>query len=222
MDEIPDAPVREIPIGTRSITGAMPGGARYESALERDLLYVLMFDINVSKFTPQPVTIEYVDSEGKQRKYTPDILIQHRQDIFPAKTLPTILAEVKYRDDIMANFAEYRKKFKAAIRYAKQKGWRFKILTEREIRTPFLQNAQFLLSYKDPNPYPSPDVISLVLDKVQELRETDVETLLISIYQDKWNQAQLLPVIWHLIANRRIGNDLTIPVTSRSRIWNMR
>lgn len=200
----------------------MPCGARYESALERDLMYLLRFDINVDKFIAQPLAIHYKDVDGKQHKYTPDILIHHRKDIFPAKTLPIILGEVKYRDDLRQNFKEYRPKFKAAIHYAKEQGWKFRILTEREIRTPYLKNAKFLLPYKRLEPYPDSDHIFLVFNKLTELRETDVETLLVSIYQDKWNQAQLLPIIWHLIAIRRIGNDLSLPITMRSRIWDMR
>lgn len=222
MTNAPKFPARKIPIGTRSVTGTMPGGARYESTLERDLLYILLFDINIDSFVPQPVTIEYADAEGKRHTYTPDILIHHRTDISPAKKLPIILGEVKYRDDLRENFKEYRPKFKAAIRYAKERGWQFRIFTEREIRTPFLQNAKFLLPYKKPDPYPAYDYTNLILVKLHEFRETDVETLLVSIYRDKWNQAELLPIIWHLIAIRRIGNDLGVPITMRSRIWTIR
>jgi hypothetical protein len=199
----------------------MPGGARYESTLERDLMYILRFDINVDSFQAQPVTIAFQGADGKPRKYTPDILIRHRKDILPAKKLPTILAEVKYRDDLRENFKEYRPKFKAAIHYAKEQGWQFRIMTEREIRTPYLQNAKFLLPFKELDPYPEFDYIFLILEKLRELRVTDVETLLVSIYQDKWNQAELLPIIWHLIAVRRIENDLSAPITMRSPIWTI-
>ena len=221
MTDSQQSSVRKIPIGTRSVTGTMPGGARFESTLERDLMYILKFDINVDKFIDQPVKIEYQDKNGRNRSYTPDILIHYRKDIIPAKHMPTILAEVKYRDDLRKNCKELRPKFKAAIRYAKEHGWQFKILTDREIRTPYMLNAKFLLPYLNPDPYPNYNTVQLVLDRVRELRATDVETLLVSIYRDKWNQAELLPVIWHLIAIRRIGNDLTLPITMRSQIWHM-
>lgn len=214
-------PVRKIPIGTRSLTGTMPGGAKFESALERDLMCILQFDINVSEFIEQPVSIPYIDDAGIQRTYTPDILIRHRDDILPAKNLPTILAEVKYRDDLRQNFKEYRPKFKAAFRFAKKKGWQFRIITDREIRTPYLDNAKFLFPYIKPEQPHEFEVVQNVLVKMHEFRETDAETLLVSLCQDKWNQARLLPVIWHLIAIRRIGNDLTVPITMRSRIWEM-
>lgn len=221
MTDHPFLPVRDIPIGTRSITGTMPGGARFESALERDLMYILRFDINVDKYIAQPVKIEYRDKDGRLRSYTPDIVIYHRKDILPAKNIPTILGEVKYRDDLRKNFKELRPKFKAAIHYAKERGWKFKLLTDREIRTPYMANAKFLLGYTNPDPYPKCEIVEMVLDRVRELRETDVETLLVSIYRDKWNQAELLPVVWHLIAIRRIGNDLTQSITMRSKIWHM-
>lgn len=199
----------------------MPGGARFESALERDLMYILRFDINVDKYIPQPVKIEYRDKDGKLRSYTPDIIIYHRKDILPAKNMPTILGEVKYRDNLRENFKELRPKYKAAIHYAKERGWKFELLTDREIRTPYLANAKFLLGFMNPDPYPKYEIVQMVLDRVRELRETDAQTLLVSIYRDKWNQAELLPVVWHLIAIRRIGNDLTQPITMRSKIWHM-
>lgn len=221
MTDHPLFPVRNIPIATRSITGTMPGGARFESALERDLMYILRFDINVDKYIPQPVKIEYRDKDGKLRSYTPDIIIYHRKDILPAKNMPTILGEVKYRDNLRENFKELRPKYKAAIHYAKERGWKFELLTDREIRTPYLANAKFLLGFMNPDPYPKYEIVQMVLDRVRELRETDAQTLLVSIYRDKWNQAELLPVVWHLIAIRRIGNDLTQPITMRSKIWHM-
>jgi hypothetical protein len=60
----------------------------------------------------------------------------------------SVLYEVKYRDDLRAHWQDYRSKFKAARRYACTQGWVFRLITEREIRTPYLKNATFL----GPNP----------------------------------------------------------------------
>ena len=50
----PDRPVRKIPTSTRSITGVMStsdkDGQAFESTLERDLMYLLKFDVTVDKF----------------------------------------------------------------------------------------------------------------------------------------------------------------------------
>ena len=85
MSDQAQTPVRKIPIGTRSVTGTMPSGDRFESALERDLMYLLHFDSNVDKIVPQPVTIEYSDGDGKLHSYTPDILIYYRNNISAEK-----------------------------------------------------------------------------------------------------------------------------------------
>jgi hypothetical protein len=37
--------------------------------------------------------------------------------------------------------------------------------------------------------------------------------------EDRWRQAQLLPVLWHLVAQCRVGVNLRQPLTRRSRLW---
>ena len=81
-------PVRRIGIQSRSITGTMPNGARYESSLERDLMILLNFDPLVYLYTPQPITISYKLPDGSWHKYTPDGLIEWHQDISVYDTRP--------------------------------------------------------------------------------------------------------------------------------------
>jgi len=131
-------PVRKIPKNYRNITGVAPhskaeGEAGYESSLERDFLILLEFDPNVARFEVQPVKIEWVDESGKTRSYTPDVFVQY-EDSHPRRPCP-IIFEVKYRSDLDKHWNDYRPKFKAAIRYAKDHGWRFKIITEAEIKS---------------------------------------------------------------------------------------
>jgi hypothetical protein len=78
----------------------------------------------------------------KKRTYTPDVLA-----IYQEESKPPLLIEVKYRSDIKKNWIELKPKFKAAIAFSKTMGWRFKILTEIEIRTPYMKNAHFLFPY---------------------------------------------------------------------------
>lgn len=216
-------PVRKIPTSTRSITGLIPtsdkDGEAFESTLERDLMYLLKFDITVDKFVAQPVKINYLDKENRPRTYTPDIIIYHRKDLADAKNKKTILAEVKYKDDLCNNFLEYHSKLRAGMRYAKERDWVFKVYTEEHIRTPYLKNAKFLLGYINSNF--DPNIIESLLNRLDELRETDPQGLLASFYTDKWNQAKLLPAIWHLVARKSIGTNLHYPLTMSSRIWRM-
>lgn len=137
--------VRKIGINCRSMTGKQGfSGQQYESALERDLLDLLAFDLNVERYETQPVRLYYDAENGGRLPYTPDALITYRRDIPSARDLPHLLVEVKYREEYRERYRELKRRFRAARQYARENGYRFCVLTEREIRTPYLENARFL------------------------------------------------------------------------------
>jgi len=146
-------PVRTVPKNYRSLTGLVPNPrtqsmTAFESSLERDFLLLLDFDPDVEWFEEQPVKIIYHDAKGRRRTYTPDVLVRYRTDPPQARHTKPLLCEVKYRDDLRQHWAEYRPKFRAAQCYARQQGWRFHVVTERHVRTPYLENVKFLRSYR--------------------------------------------------------------------------
>ncbi len=59
------------------------------------------------------------------------------------------LIEVKYAADLDANRAHLLPTFEAAQAWAAQGGGTFRVATEREVRTPFLQNAKRLLPLRN-------------------------------------------------------------------------
>ena len=195
------------------------GGAAYESSLERDLITLFQFDQKVEKVVTQPVTINYMDTSGKARRYTTDVLVQYRKDTVATEGFKDLLCEIKYRDELAEKFQELKPKFKAAIRYAKSQGWRFRLFTEKQIRTPYLFNARFLLPYRELDV--DALVVERVLNKLAEMKVTDPNTLLSSLASDKWERAGLIPIIWHLISNFHVGADLKQPLTMMSRIWKL-
>ena len=68
--------VRKIRANYRSVTVADDQSARntaYESSLERDFIKHLLFNKNVLEHEEQPLTIDFTDSSGKPRRYTPDL-----------------------------------------------------------------------------------------------------------------------------------------------------
>lgn len=215
--------VRKIPKNYRNLTGLASSdkstSAFFESTLERDCLALLEFDTNVEYYDVQPVCIEWTDTNGKNRTYTPDVLITYCRNFDGYKPYSTVLCEIKYRSDIKKNWDELKPKFKAAISYAKAHGWRFKVLTETEIRTAFMENARFLLPYLNNELDESYEF--LLRTKLLELRESTIDALLNSVFQDKWSQAELIPCLWQLIAMRRISTDLTQPLTMSSKIWSL-
>lgn len=219
VSKLVSGPVREIGVQSRSITGTMPDGNRYESALERDFMLLLNFDPSVDVYTPQPLTIKYQGSDGQWHRYTPDGLVEWRKDLRPHDVRP-LLVEIKYRDAFEGAWRAWRARIRAARNFAEERGWQFAVVTERDIRNPFLDNARFLLPYlQRPG---SPQVEQWVLDKLVELGESTPQELIASLYQDRWNQAALIPVVWRLLAERSIGCDLTQPLTMQSNVWSLR
>lgn len=217
--DLVSGPVRTIGVQSRSITGTMPNGNRYESALERDFMLLLDFDPAVDVYTPQPLTIRYQDRDGAWHRYTPDGLVEWRKDLRPHDARP-LLVEIKYREAFEGQWRPWRERIRAARRYANERGWQFLIITEKDIRNPFLDNVRFLLPYRRRSG--SAETDQWVLDKLAELIESTPRELIESLYQDKWNQATLIPVVWRILAERLVGCDLTQPLTMQSTLWTLR
>jgi hypothetical protein len=212
MNPFPAGPVRKIGPKHRGVTGVVPKLGRYESGLERDFMEILRFDMNIARFTPQPLTINYFDQNGEKQKYTPDGLIFFQS--FQGYTPEPILFEVKYRIDLRKDRRTLFPKFRAAKECSIQKGWRFEIFTEREIRTPYLSNVRFLWPYRER--IPDPAIARRVLLILSDLDEADPDLLLCALAHDKLNRAFLIPVIWHLVATGQIDCDLDVPLTMRT------
>ncbi len=189
----------------------------YESRLEYECQKLVTFNTNVLRYEEQPVTIHFTDCDGKTRHYTPDILVHYRTDIAPAKYWKPLLAEVKWRSDLYKNWGELKPKFRAARTYAKENDLDFAIVTNEEIKTPYLDNAIFLLTFRS---FPINDAHSnLLLQALERVRETNPESLLRMVSDDGHTIAELLPTLWQLVGNRAIGVNLNSKLTMRSRIW---
>lgn len=210
----PQKPVRKIVPGTRGVTGVVPLLGKYESSLERDFMEILRFDPDIEEFIPQPLTIEYVDQMGRKRTYTPDGLIKFKATHIQSQA--PILFEVKYRQDFRREWRTLIPKFRAAKSYCTIQGWRFEVFSEREIRTPFLDNVKFLWQFQQR--VPEPAMKAHVLGLLNDLDEADPELLLCALCNDATNRARFIPIIWHLIAVGEIDCDLTRPLTMRSLI----
>src|SRR5437763_1088317 len=102
-------PVRKIPKSYRNVTGLTATDksdtmTAYESGLEHKCHKLLTFNTNVSTYKEQPVKIYFIGEDGKTHHYTPDVLINYRRDIEPAKYWKPLLAEVKWRTDLFKNW----------------------------------------------------------------------------------------------------------------------
>ena len=208
--------VRRIPVNVRSLTGEV-NGQEFESSLERDLLLLVHWDHEVDWYQSQPVKIEYEDKLGEVRSYTPDLLVSYHHLSKSKKKRPSLLCEVKYRDDLARDWKMLKPKFRAARQYTKEHDWEFDIFTEREIRTPYLKNIQFLWSYRFADFYPQHyDKLMMIMD---ELEETDPTTLLEAAYSSKTLRGEALWTLWCMIARLWIKCDLNYSLNMKTRIW---
>ena len=188
----------------------------FESTLERDFAYLQEFDLNVFCYEEQPVTIDFTDN-NQFRRYTPDFLVSYRKDLELPRHFKPALVEVKYREDRKKNWKELKPKFLAAMRYADSQGWKFKIMTEVEIRTEYLFNAKFLLKYRHADH--ERGMMEQLLDTIRELRLSNPEELIKAATIDKNRRAELLHHLWYMIDLRIIGCDLNRKITMKSEIW---
>ncbi|MBH1528782.1 TnsA endonuclease N-terminal domain-containing protein [Stenotrophomonas sepilia] len=213
-------PARKIGLGRRALTGLIPSSklgegasARFESSLERDFFALLEFSNDVAGWDPQPVQIKVPSG----RPYVPDVLVHW---LGPDRSLAggqRILYEVKYREELRRKWNELLPRYRAATRYARERGWKFRVVTEDRIRTDALFNAKFLLPYLN-DPPNSQDALQL-LHAIEVLRETTPSLLLESCSGDPWVRGRLVATLWRLVADRTIAADLTCKLTMNSVIW---
>ena len=209
-------PSRTFKESRRSLTGRIAvddGAVSFESSLERDLLVLLDFDAAVKEIREQPFTIRYREG-GASRRYTPDVLARFERLSVPPET---VVYEVKHRDELRANWIKYENRFRVAIRHCKQAGWRFLIVTEREIRTPLLKNAQFLRRYR--NLPRDPLMCGQLMYSIKALGETTPQALLAAAYWTNESRMTALPMLWAMVAAREIRVDLNRSITMASPIW---
>jgi hypothetical protein len=220
LDNWFEMPVRKIPKNYRNVTGVAAsskavGAAQFESTLERDFLTLLEFSAEVDHFEVQPLKIEWRDERGISRSYTPDVLVEFKLGIGRTPWL----CEVKYRADIQKHWDELHPKFRQGVHLARQKGWRFRLITEVEVRTTCLANIRFLMPFKFRD---IPEAAAeQLLGQLRTVCSLTPAALLQSLSSDRQRQAEWLPVLWHLIAHHRIGVDLELALRTDSLIWSV-
>ncbi len=170
------------------------------------------FDRGVDQFKVKPLVTQWMDAKGKTRTYTPDVLVW-----CSAKGRKPVLFEVKYRDDLRQHWQEYRPKFKAAVRFAKAQGWRFKKVSEQEIKSQKLKNAKFLLPLVRKGPANEADM-GFLAGKLSALGKTTPKAMLEAANSDEWNRARLLATLWYPVGTHQIVFDINQKLTLASMV----
>lgn len=208
-------PIRKIPRKSRSLSGLLPSSKNgrqlaFESALERDLFLLLEFSPEVRRYEEQPTQIVVLHPDGREGTYVPDALVGYHD-----ASRPEELLEVKYEETLRTSAEELAPVFESANRHAQQNGLRFRVVTEREIRTPYLKNAKFLLPYRDQIPNA---VVVDALHRAISVNGPRTVSALINAVSGATGviPAEVLPVVWHLVARFQVAADLDRPLTMES------
>jgi hypothetical protein len=84
-----------------------------------------------------------------------------------------------------------------------------------------LKNIKFLngyLNFKTDDTFQSK--CSQLLAIIDDLVQTTPEKLLNFISKDKLEQAEWIPLLWHLVATKQIRINLSMSLSMRSQIWS--
>lgn len=230
-DLIGDAksPGRKIRPSGYSCRGFAAGGDKAsrsqatESTLEIDFLDLVRGDNRIERFLTQPFTIHWIDSLGKPREYTPDVIVKYRAAARKKNPfLRTTLFEVKPLDILKEEWAELKPKFRAAIGWSREKDCRFKIMTEKQIRIPLRESLRFLsrFGHKELSADPSgPERCRVLLAAIASLKSASPRDLLNYLAQDVSEQAAFIPWLWHLVLEGRIGANLSKSMNMATPLW---
>jgi len=206
-------PSRKIPKNYRNITGKFSSKkssnlVSFESKLERDFLYLFEFDTNILKILEQPITIKYT-KEDKTNKYTPDFYLK------TSDKYNDIIIEVKYYNELKNTFLESKEKYKAMVKYCKEKNIDFKFYTDR---CPYIQsehyrfNLHFLLNYYDISQSHYKYISNIFKPYIT------VQEILNSFSNNKFEQLELLNTIWALIRHQILVVDLYIKLSIETKL----
>ena len=178
--------------------------AWYESLLERDYMYLLDYEGDVSYWHEQPLRIRFSHG-GKAHRYTPDLEV-HRAS-------QKQLIEVKPKHKV--DSGEWEVLFRAAASICEQEGYEFLVLTDEVIRMqPRLENVKLLWKYARTPVLPQHQIIC---SQFFQSRNDEVVTLgdLVQLFTRKQLPTQAL---YSLLFWGALDFDLMQPLDQCSQI----
>jgi hypothetical protein len=214
------APVREIHASYRSVTGRLWSNKNrrhvgYESFGEKRVFLALEVDPLVLRYCEQPISIPYVDEEGIERSYTPDVCIDYNPEL---SSLPPLLVEFKYSRELLEakKWERLRPKLQAGLEYAKANGLNFTLWTEQDLHPDQHHHVSALRTLLRGTVDPVLEV--LVLDRLRHVGPTTVVALVAAL-KNEASPESATRVIWGAVASAKIHADLTIAAHPSTRIW---
>lgn len=216
-------PVRKIKASYSSLTGTfisrkMNRAIAWESALERDLYYLLEFDPAVTAYEEQPIIFH-----EKGKSYTPDCLVTVSEDseVFPSLAVGKNIIEVKYRQDLFKQWKKLKPKFKMAIKAGRKENFKFKLLTDHEIKGTKLTNIKKIEHHMRHETDKENEIREMLKLEMGSLKLCSINELLSSCLKSRENQISAIPVVWRMIGEKSLGIDLNRNITFDSQVWDI-
>ncbi len=214
-------PVRHIKKNYRSVTGhftSLKNGRNigYESLLERDFFLLLEFDTSVISYEEQPMSLSY-RYYNRDIRYTPDALLHYKD----SKRLPCIY-EIKYSDEIKEKKVFLKQKFEQIEAYLIENDMEFKLFTELDIRTQFLENAKIIYGAI------SGDISESEQYRMEQIKEVlkndgkmSIDACMKKMSTNRYEQAIYMRYLWYSIFFGHVKIDMHSKITNNTLIWNL-
>jgi len=171
---------------------------RYTSTLERDLLFVLEYDIQVLRYQEQPFSVQAVLDDGVAHTYTPDYAIWTSAD--------RLLVECKPASQMTD--AHTHQQIQIGTRWSRLHAWSFTVVTDVELRQGArLANLKLLWRY-------SRLTISEA-DRCDLQQRCHSGTTLSNLTETP----DTLPTVLALLFHGHLQTDLSQPLTAQSQVW---
>ncbi|MCB8818877.1 Tn7 transposase TnsA N-terminal domain-containing protein [Desulfosporosinus shakirovi] len=210
-------PVRKITNkGSKKKIGFFPSekngrSIAWESLVERDYMYLLEFDHGVRSFCEQPLSIKYA-YEGRTYRYTPDIKIVRNNKVTEIVEVKPKTKLVKLLDD-----EKFKRKLLVANTFCIQKGYRFKVVTDEDIRKGnLLRNIKLLFKFSR-MVVPSADFLKIRNELMVNGTQT-IESLTHVLAEDGINQKRIRAMIFSLLYSQKLMLNLLDKVSIYSYI----
>jgi hypothetical protein len=208
------AQIRKIKPTRRSVSGVFAfrtvDSIPFESTLERDFLFRMEFDQQVTKVIPQPTKIPFIGSNGQTYTYIPDFLVYYGEQ-------KTVLVEVKPRTEIQEKWSWLKHKFRFALRYAKEREWSFRIYDESRIRDQTLANIKFLRPYKRMDI--SLEHSNALINTLIKVGPQPIHGLLTHLANVTTDPIDIDSYIWHLLSIGAIACDMNLSLDKTTVLW---
>ena len=223
-NNLPTGPVRTIQATYSSVTGWMwsPKNqrlVRHESLGEKRIFLALELDPSVLNYCEQPVTIPYLDEDGKKREFTPDVLVNYDPNVSKRYS---VIAEIKYASEVQdpKKWKVLKPRLQAGLNYAKANGLAFALWTDWDLDPCHHHNAMALRTFFKGSV--EPNLEAKVLQCLEKAGRTTVGALHESLVAGGEEPRKLSCALWTLVAAAKVHADLDTTPSPHTCIWPVR